>query len=154
MKYPMFLISGLICLLTVFCAQHVEAGFSNSGRMQSKNLNISVGGTLDNNGELIGSETATLSCDTLSGKGLIRSPQMTIKAKIFAYTGTIDCTGKCTIISSTPFDEKIFKREGKGEYIIVIDENFGKQTQVHMHATTSLNHIDYEISDELQMSVE
>lgn len=128
MKFSFSMFGSLFFLLTLLCVQNVEAGFSNSGRMQSKNLNISVGGTLDNNGELIGTESANLSCDTLSGKGLIRSPQISIKTKIFAFTGTIDCDGQCTIITSAPFDDKMFKRKGKGEFIIIVDENPGKST--------------------------
>lgn len=146
-----FLIT-VACLLTVFCIQSVEAGFYNNGRMQSRNLNLSVRGTLDNNGELIGAETANLVCDTLSGKGLIRSPQISIQTKVFAYTGTIDCDGSCVIISSTPFDEKMFKRTGKGEFAIVIDESLGKADIPTPKALRQND--DYEIRDELLFSVE
>lgn len=143
----LFLLSGLL-LLSVFSTQTVEAGLSNGGRMQSTHLQLSVGGTLDNNGELIGTETANLACDTLSGKGLIRSPQISIRAKLFAYTGTIDCNGKCTIVTSAPFNEKMFKRKGGGEFVILIDEKLGKKAEVQA------GEFDYEISDGLQISVE
>lgn len=108
---------------TLFAMQNVEAGFSNNGRMQSKNLNLSIGGTLDNNGELIGVESLTLSSDTLSGKGLISSPHISINTKTFAFTGTIECNGTCTIITRHSFDARMFKRRGAGEFIIVVDEN-------------------------------
>lgn len=120
--------------------------------MQSKNLNLSIGGTLDNNGELIGTESATLSCDTLSGKGLLSSPQISIKTKIFAYTGTIDCSGKCTIITNSPFDDKMFKRQGGGEFIIIIDENPVKNTS--KQAVVRSLTCEYNITDELLMQVE
>jgi hypothetical protein len=150
MKFK-FLASCAIYLITVFCSQNAEAGFSNSGKMQSKNLNLTVGGTLDNNGELIGTESANIGCDTLSGKGVIRSPQITIQSKLFAYTGIIDCSGKCIITVSSPFNEKMFKRKGGGEFIIIIDEKFDKQANVQHKA---LMHSDYEISDELQVVVD
>jgi hypothetical protein len=119
--------------------------------MQSKNLNLSIVGTLDNNGELVGTESATLSCDTLSGKGVLSSPQISIKTKIFAYTGTIDCNGKCTIITNSPFDDKMFKRKGKGEFIIIIDENPVNNTP--KQAVRSLA-CEYNITDELLIQVE
>lgn len=147
MKLSNALFGGLIFLSTLLGVQNVEAGFSNNGRMQSRTLNLSVGGTLDNNGELIGTESANLSCDTLSGKGLISSPQISIKTKIFAYTGKINCNGKCTIITSSPFDEKMFKREGGGEFVIIIDTNPARKA---VHSFTG----EYEISDELLVEVE
>ena len=151
MKLSCSVFGSIIFLSALFCVQNVEAGFSNSGRMQSKNLNLSVGGTLDNNGELIGTESATLSCDTLSGKGSLSSPQISIKTKIFAYTGKIDCSGKCTIIASSPFDDKMFKRSGGGEFIIIIDENpVNKTTKQAIRSLTN----DYNITDELLMQVE
>jgi filamentous hemagglutinin len=126
---------------------NVEAGgFSNGGRMHSKNLNLSIGGTLDNNGELIGTESAAISCDTLSGKGLISSPQISIKTKLFAYTGTIDCNGKCTITTSSPFDQKMFKRSGGGEFIIIVDKT-AKQAVKYLAE-------EYTITDELLLEVE
>ena len=151
MKLSSTLFGSIIFLLTLLCMQHVEAGFSNAGRMQSKNLNLSVGGTLDNNGELIGIESIHASCETLSGKGLISSPQITIKTQIFAYTGTIDCSGKCTIITSQPFNEKIFKRGGRGEFIIIIDKNpVGKVGKKAIRSLTN----ECNITDELLIEVE
>lgn len=117
----------MMAVISLMSFKTLEAGFSNSGRMQSKNLTLSVGGTLDNNGELIGSESANLSCDTLSGKGLIQSPQITIQTETFAYKGTIDCSGICTIRSAQPFDEKMFTRKGAGKFIITIDPKLKKK---------------------------
>ena len=151
MKLSFSAIGCLLFMLTFFYIQNVEAGFSNNGRMQSNHLNLSVGGTLDNNGVLIGTESATISCDTLSGKGLLQSPQISIKAKIFAYTGTIDCNGKCTIITSIPFDESMFKRTGGGEFIIVIDESSGNDYS--KQKTKSLTS-DYNITDGLEFQVD
>ncbi|MBA2728359.1 MAG: hypothetical protein H0U49_09335 [Parachlamydiaceae bacterium] len=145
------LFGSLIFLSTLLSMQNVEAGFSNSGRMQSKNISLSIGGTLDNNGELIGTESATLSCDTLSGKGLLSSPQISIKTEVFAYTGKIDCSGKCTIIANRPFDDKMFKRSGGGEFVIIIDDNpVNKTAKQAIHSFTT----EYNITDELLIQVE
>ncbi|MCE5316423.1 MAG: hypothetical protein LLG04_03545 [Parachlamydia sp.] len=146
MKFSYAACGSLIFFLTLLCVQNVEAGFSNSGRMQSKNLNLSIGGTLDNNGELNGSETATLSCETLSGKGLIKSPQISIKTKIFAYTGTIECSETCTIVASKSFDESMFKRKGNGEFVIIIEEKNDKKNTAPSGS--------YDITDQLLLQVE
>lgn len=124
MKF-LFLILGCVLL----CATHAHAGFSNGGTMKSNNLNLSIGGTLDNNGSLIGTQSAYIKCDTITGKGLISSPQITLKAKIFAYTGTIDCSGICTIITSSPVDVNLFKRTGGGQFVYVVDANQVKHLQ-------------------------
>jgi hypothetical protein len=81
---------------------------------------------------------------------VIRSPQIVINSKIFAYTGTIDCSGKCIITAGSAFNEKMFKRKGKGEFIIVIDEQLGKQAGAKHKAMNR----DYEISDELLVIVD
>lgn len=116
----------------------MEAGFSNSGRMQSRNLQLCVGGTLDNQGELIGTESANLSCDTLTGKGLISAPMITIKAKIFAFTGRIHCTNQCLIITSQPFNERMFKALGGGQFTVVVDDNFDRKTSIDEVRESSL----------------
>jgi|GEM_PF-4006776 len=151
MKLSCSVFGSLIFLSALFFVQNIEAGYSNNGRMQSKNLNLSIGGTLDNNGELIATESANLSCDTLSGEGLISSPQISIKTKVFAYTGKIDCSGKCTITASSPFDEQMFISSGGGEFIIIIDENpvNNKSKQANRSLTSS-----YNITDELLIQVE
>lgn len=147
----MKLLGALFFLLSLFCVQKIEAGFSNSGRMQSRILTLSVGGTLDNNGELIGTESAALSCDTFAGKGLLSSPQISIRTNTFAYTGKIDCSGKCTIIASSPFNQKMFRRSGGGEFIVIIDKdplNYPNKQAAHPFID------EYEITDGLFMQVE
>ncbi len=116
----------IVLLLSLFCCFQLNAGFSNSGKMQSKNLQISTGGTLENNGELIGTTSATLCCDTLSGNGLIQAPSISITAKTFDFKGTIDCSNCCTITTATPFKKKMFKRSGGGEFIFVVDETLNE----------------------------
>lgn len=123
-------IGSILFLLALVVVQTAEAGFSTNGRMQSKNLNLSIGGVLENNGQLIGLDAANLSCDRLTGKGLISAPQITIKAKTFAFTGVIECDGKCTITTSSPFNERMFKKRGNGEFVIIIEESPAKQPLV------------------------
>lgn len=135
-----FLLTSILCLATVFA----EAGFSNAGVMQSKNLYLTVSGTLDNSGQLIGTESATFSCDTITGKGLIKSPQIVLKAKLFAFKGTIECSGKCTITTSAPFDEKMFKRKGGGEFVIIHDPKMCLQLDAN----------EYSITDDILLYVE
>ena len=158
MKLSISIVGSLMCCLSLFCTSQVEAGFTNSGRMQSNQLNLSVGGTLDNNGELIGIESANIKCDTLSGKGLIKLSQITIKAKLFAFTGVIECDGKCTITTGSTFNKKMFKRKGKGEFVFVIDENLGKALNPSMSIDSYIigneNDDDYCLDDELQLLVE
>ncbi len=119
MKY--FFLTAL--LLVAACLQ---AGFTNSGCLQTKNLNLKVGDLLDNNGQLIGIESITVEADKIVGKGLIRSPQITIRTALFAFTGTIDCSEKCTIYVKEPFNERMFHRAGKGKFQIIVDKNLGK----------------------------
>ena len=115
--------SSLIFISTLLVSQKVEAGFSNSGIMKSKSINLSVGCNLENDGGLFGAESVNLCCDTFSGKGLVKSPQIVIKTNNFNFTGEINCSGKCMIIATTYFDDQMFKRSGDGEFVIVFHEN-------------------------------
>ncbi|MFY7843475.1 MAG: hypothetical protein ACOVOR_05645 [Rhabdochlamydiaceae bacterium] len=108
----------LAFFLPLFFA-NLEAGFFNTGTMHTRHLILSTKGTLDNSGKLIGTESASISCDNLSGKGLISSPQISINTNVFNYTGTIECSGKCTIVVNNSFDANMFKRQGGGEFIII-----------------------------------
>ena len=137
----------LIFSLFLLFYTSLYAGFFNSGTMQSKSLNLSIGGTLENNGELIGIESARISCDTFSGKGILRAPDIQLKTAVFAYTGTIDCSGKCTITTSESFNQKMFKRRGGGEFKIIIDKNLGEQVSSFME-------MDYCIDDGLSMTMD
>ncbi|MFV0340600.1 MAG: hypothetical protein ACK5MA_08275 [Parachlamydiaceae bacterium] len=140
---------GLALLIALFFGASAEAGFSNSGTFKSDRLNLNIGGTLENDGKLIGVELANISCQTITGKGLIQSPEITIKADVFAYTGTIDCSGKCLIIVKTPFNEKMFKRTGGGEFIISLEENASPAKKALLSPREA-----YYITDGLFMDVE
>lgn len=115
------------CLCVLLASSHLEATFNNTGRFLSDNVALNVGGTLDNNGEIIGRTSLALSCDVLTGKGLIQSPKVVIKAKHFAYTGKISCTESCTIIVSEPFNESMFTKHGKGKLEIIVDNGDSKK---------------------------
>ncbi|MFA6916199.1 MAG: hypothetical protein WC222_07365 [Parachlamydiales bacterium] len=112
----------LIVLATCF-AINLEASFINNGRFLSDAVRLNVGGTLDNNGEIIGRTSINLSCEALVGKGKIQAPKIVIKTKIFAYTGKISCSESCIIIVSEPFNEKMFKKEGSGKFDIIVDSD-------------------------------
>ncbi|SCA63468.1 Uncharacterized protein SCG7109_AP_00080 [Chlamydiales bacterium SCGC AG-110-M15] len=143
------LFASLTCLavfVAAFIANPVEAGFSNNGHFQSKNLNLSSQTVLDNNGELVGSESVKLSCGTLTGTGLIKAPRVEIKTKLFAYTGTIDCDGECIIRVSQVFDETMFKRAGAGEFIIVIEPTIEDAPQAKMNKKINSYSPEYVVS--------
>ena len=74
------------------------------------------------NGNFVAGKQITLSAGNLfEGTGLIKAPTIEISTKCFEFTGTIDCSGTCTIKSEEPFDAKMFKRTGGGEFIIIIE---------------------------------
>lgn len=135
---------SLAVLLGSLVINHVESGFSNHGKWQSDHLNLVVNGTLENDGELSGVSSATLCCETLTGSGLIKAPQIIIKAKAFAFCGKIDCSEKCLIIVSHLFDETMFERSGGGEFIILYDT-----TQSVINLNTSITSPKPTIHDKL-----
>jgi hypothetical protein len=109
-----------LCTIIVCMSSSVDAALSNSGVLQLKHVSLGVNGTLNNTGELIGIDAIDLTCDTLTGDGLIKSPQIKIETSIFAFTGIIDCTGQCTIVTGQPFDESMFTRIGEGDFNFVL----------------------------------
>lgn len=123
MKNIFFWMSAFV----LFLSSSLHAGnFSTSGKVQMNHLYLAVDGTLNNNGQLIGTHSAHLLSHTLAGGGVIKSPEILIKTHVFAFTGVIDCSEKCLIIAKRAFDENLFTRKGGGEFTIVIDENLGK----------------------------
>jgi hypothetical protein len=134
------IISLFILVAVLSGVASVEAGFTNTGTFQSRNLNLNFGGTLQNDGQLLASETAKLGCDVLAGTGLIRSPQITIKTSVFAYTGIIDCSGVCTIFTAQAFDDNMFSKVGGGEFIVVVDESLALSK--HVQAFAPQDHLE------------
>ncbi|GEM_PF-2069014 len=103
----------LSCLFTLFFGAQAHAGFVFEGYMESKNLNLSVGGTFENNGTLFGTEALKLSCGTLVGTGLIKSDKVvSIRTKEFGFTGDIEYTERCVITVKEDFDRNICSFKG------------------------------------------
>jgi hypothetical protein len=111
-------------MLAGLVSNPLEAGFSNTGEMESPNLSMQIAGTLENDGVLIGNESAYLECETLTGTGYIIAPLVEIKANIFAYTGTIECEKQCVITTSQAFEEDMFTKAGEGEFIVIVDPEY------------------------------
>jgi len=110
------------CLFAaLFCSIQADAmhigTLNNVGTWKGTTLNFDTNNTI-NTGELIAEESLTLLVnELLSGNGLIEAPVINISAKTFAFTGTIRCSGTCTIETQTPFDHTMFTKEGTGEFI-------------------------------------
>jgi len=96
------------------------AMLANTQTMQARNFKLTVRGTLENEGEILGTESAKIRTDALTGDGLIKAPKVNITTKTFAYTGTIECEESCKIVVGEPFDENIFKKVGPGKFEIVV----------------------------------
>lgn len=115
------IISTVCAFLFITGFSVAEAGFINDGIIKMKDLNLSVIGTLENNGTLVGTESAKIACETLTGKGLIQSPRLTIRADVFNFRGKIFCEEECIILTPVLIDENIFTFEGGGKLEFVID---------------------------------
>ncbi len=116
---PTFFLALTVGILSV---STLSAGFYNGGTMQMKNLSLNVGGTLENNGSLIGAELAQVTCGTFAGneQGLLKAPLITLVTDVFNYKGTIECSDQCHIYVKEPFDTKMFEQKGEGLFKIVI----------------------------------
>jgi hypothetical protein len=123
--------SRLLASLLLFCLictkEQANASYINNGRLEARNLNLTIGGALENEGELVGKEAVHIVCDTFLGKGLIQGPKINLKTNLFVYKGVINCSERCVITTSQPFDESMFVRQGKGEFVFVIDENLERR---------------------------
>lgn len=116
--------------LSIFCCavpliKPCEASCINTGQIEAGNLEIkmSTGGSYRIDEELIANGSFTLCCDEFSGMGLLSSPQISIEAKKLTFTGTINCSNRCIIITKSPIDENMFKRTGEGQFIFIVDKN-------------------------------
>ncbi len=56
------------------------------------------------------------------GNGLIQSPNVRILTDKFQFTGTIDCSKECIILSQEPVDQSTFKCTGPGVFTIANKE--------------------------------
>lgn len=118
-----FLSSLLFAVLSFSAPLNLAADFNNTSRLVSDNVRLNVSGQYENSGQIIGRNSICLNCDALTGNGRIRAPKITIKTKVFNFTGSISCSETCTIITSEPFDEKMFKRKGGGKFEIIVNSD-------------------------------
>lgn len=104
----------------VFISVSFAGDFNNSGIFESNKLYFSANRII-NDGQLIGRQSVYLESNELLGVGLIKSPFITIKAKTFNFTGTIECLSYCEIHSENSFNQYLFTKAGKGEIKIFIN---------------------------------
>lgn len=120
---PSFYVLATVAAL--LCSKHVEAITINpnatscalSSPLLGKNLKINSD-TLELDGDIVGQESLTITCDSMSGTGELQSPKITINTKKFNFQGTIDCSGTCSITSQSPLDVSHFSYIGTGQLII------------------------------------
>ena len=121
-KAQLIVFTSLCVFFCFFCLSNSYAGFDNSGTMQSNELNLNTN-TLNNDGKLIGLTSINIQCDSFSGKGYMKSPNIKIIAKEFLYKGTIECSKECIIITAKPFKHDMFKHAGAGSFKFEVDPN-------------------------------
>ena len=93
--------------------------------MPETNVNLSSEKDLFANGKLKAREKIKITCgETFSGNGYLDAPIITITAKKFDFTGTIQCDVECVITTREKFDSTMFTRRGEGKFIINIDPNY------------------------------
>ena len=85
--------------------------------MSGKTTSINARNILNITGVTEGRETVTLNSAELTGNGIIKGPKIYIKTKKFSFTGTIECSEECLIITEEPCNQTMFKRLGKGKFI-------------------------------------
>lgn len=107
-----------IIVVSLILQPGIQSGVIN---LHSKSMTI--------DGEYNSDKLLYLTCEEFfEGNGVLKSPVITIVASRFAFNGTIHCTGTCTITAKESFNEKIFKREGGGQFIITIDPQLNFRT--------------------------
>lgn len=112
----------LLILLHPFLVSSVNA------YMQSRHIQMSVAKDMVADGNFIGEEEINFTVGgTLSGAGYFKGVDITLKVGRFAFTGTIECTRTCHIITAEPFDEAMFTREGSGMFVITVDATLAFQ---------------------------
>lgn len=101
---------------------HVDVNvttLSGSGTIRGRNINIKCD---DSNfsGSISASNECVMEVKTLGENGTISGDSVTIACDEFKFNGTIFCNGKCTIYAKKAFDESMFKREGTGNFTVII----------------------------------
>ena len=123
----------IVTMLAAALPLMLQAGF------QSPSINLSSGKDMNMDDECIASKSLTLTCqETFQGRGYLKSPLITITANKFDFKGTIHCTGTCHITAKERFNEKMFKRDGGGQFIITVDPQLSLQDK---NRETDFHHI-------------
>lgn len=60
------------------------------------------------------SNLTDVTCAELVGRGNLSGTVIMIKADKFLFTGSIECSEKCVIVTKEPFDHSIFTQKGSG----------------------------------------
>jgi len=107
--------SKYFCLFTLFFCFNLRSEVSGGS------INMTVGSDMVNDDKMVGVEINLQCGGKFTGKGYLEAPIINITATKFDFTGTIKCGGKCIITVKEPFNQKMFKRLGKGEFLIKID---------------------------------
>ncbi len=96
--------------------------YSGAGITEGESIEFTVTRELKNTGTIKGNDV-NISCGSLTGNGTISGKTIIIKTDEFKFTGTINCSKECLIISKKTFNKKMFKQTGKGKFTISVDEN-------------------------------
>lgn len=109
----------MVALGLIVLTAPAQAGtFANTGTFMGRVVNLAAG-ILLNSGSIIGREKVNITCDELKGEGLIKSPIIYIAAKVFNFTGTIECEQECTIKTGTLLEQLKFTKAGSGKFTYV-----------------------------------
>lgn len=104
----------MVFAVVIGCAANTQNVFGGS---------TLVMGSYCENGTMSSGTEINLTAGTFSGNGLLMAPIINMKIKEFKFTGTIDCSLKCIIKVKKDFDRTMFKRAGKGEFIIEVEKD-------------------------------
>jgi len=118
-----------IIIATLFCCTHSSAMyfFSNYSERSLFSLPNPLPTSIftynaNINGSIKSWQKINVHCASLQGTGTLKAPEIFILAKTFNFTGTIDCSKKCTIIvcnDDFDFDQNMFMKKGEGRLNII-----------------------------------
>ncbi|MBA3954617.1 hypothetical protein H0X48_04850 [Candidatus Dependentiae bacterium] len=106
-------------LVGLFAFQPLYGMISNYGYTASVNAEINAN-NYTNNGTLLAWNSACINVGTIGGNGTISSDKITIQCDSFDFNGTIKCNGECKIYAKKPFKHTQFRKEGTGNFYVII----------------------------------
>ncbi|BDC34714.1 hypothetical protein Noda2021_06720 [Candidatus Dependentiae bacterium Noda2021] len=111
----------ILIIFTLHSAIFAEM-VTNQGKIQSKNLIIQTDSFDADGGEYVASEMIKIDSKShVRGNGLLKAPKIRIKTKKFEFAGTISCDVLCVIITEEPFNHKMFKQTGRGQFSFITE---------------------------------